>query len=88
MTADDWHDPARHVLGMLIRNEAHDPVLLLWLNGGARSAGCAVPLPALPGSWSCVLDTEVDGVKGAQVSGDCVRIAPHALVLLLWEASQ
>jgi isoamylase len=88
MTADDWHDPARHVLGMLIRNQAHDPVLLLWLNGGARSVGCTVPVPARPGSWSRVLDTEQDPVRGAQVSEDCVRVAPHALVLLLWEASR
>ncbi|MFL5496128.1 MAG: glycogen debranching protein GlgX [Gemmatimonadales bacterium] len=87
MTADDWHDPARHVLGMLIRNEAHDPVLLLWLNGGSRSAGCTVPAPARPGSWSSVLDTEQDPPRGAQLSGECVRVAPHALVLLLWEAS-
>jgi isoamylase len=87
MTADDWHDPARHVLGMLIRNQAHDPVLLLWLNGGGRSAACTVPVPARPGSWSCVLDTEQDPMRGASAPGACVRVAPHALVLLLWEAS-
>ena len=87
MTADDWHDPARHVLGMLIRNEAHDPVLLLWLNGGSRSASCTVPVPARQGGWSSVLDTEQDPVRGVHVGGECVRVAPHALVLLLWEAS-
>jgi hypothetical protein len=47
-----------------------------------------VPLPARPGSWSSVLDTEQDRVRGAQLSGECVRVAPHALVLLLWEAKQ
>jgi isoamylase len=88
MTADDWHDPTRHVLGMLVRNQAQDPVLLLWLNGGSRSASCTVPAPARPGTWSSVLDTEQDTVRGEQVGRDCVRVAPHALVLLLWQASQ
>jgi isoamylase len=87
MTADEWHDPARHVLGMLVRNEVHDPVLLLWLNGGSRSASCTVPVPARPGGWSSVLDTEQDPVRGVHVGGECVRVAPHALVLLLWQAS-
>ena len=88
MTADDWHDPSRHVLGMLIRDETHDPVLLLWLNGGGRSVECSVPVPARPGSWSSVLDTEQDLMRGPQTSPECVRVAPHALVLLLWEARQ
>jgi isoamylase len=86
MTADDWHDPARHALGMLIRNDARDPVLLLWLNGRGRSAGCSVPIVAHPGSWRCVIDTEQDPAKQAHPTGDTVRVAPHALVLLLWEA--
>jgi glycogen operon protein len=86
MTADDWHDAARHVLGMLIRNQARDPVLLLWLNGGGRTARCTVPAPTHSGTWSCVIDTEQDAVNRPQACGDGVRVAPHALVLLLWEA--
>jgi isoamylase len=85
MTADDWHDPARHVLGMLIRNEARDPVLLLWLNGGGRSASCSVPSLAHSASWRCVIDTEQDTAKHPHRIGNPVRVAPHALVLLLWE---
>ena len=68
MTETDWHDPARHVLGMLIRGQATDEVdergrlisgdtLLLIVNSGR--APCEFRLPELEtaGRWRELVNT-------------------------------
>jgi len=96
MTPQEWHDPANHVLGMLIRGEASDETdergrqvtgdaILLLLNGGARSKPFILPALGHPGSWAEVLNTAHPGVR--PVREDKVNLAAHSLMLLRFDTS-
>jgi isoamylase len=95
MTADDWEDPANHVMGMLIRGEASNetdqrgrrlsgaPILFL-LNAGGRTKPFTLPSMIGPGSWLSLLDTAHPVSESTLVN---VTLAPHSLMLLRHEIS-
>jgi len=95
MTAEDWHDPKNHAIGMLIHGQATDETdetgrlltgdtLLLVLNGGDGAVFFRFPVPILPGSWRVLLATDDEEPPGRP---DGVRLAPHTLVLLGYGAA-
>ncbi len=95
MTADDWNDPATHVLGMLVRGEATDEVdergrrllgeaVLLLVNGGARSRPFALPSLDRPGAWTEIINTAHPQTR--PVRQNRVNLVAHSLMLLRHEA--
>jgi glycogen operon protein len=89
----DWEDPERRVLGMLILGEATDDVdergrptvgdsLLLLLNGGHRPCYFQLPEMAQAGRWRQEVNTARAG--RSLVSG-AVNLAAHSLILLRHE---
>jgi glycogen operon protein len=82
MTADDWKDEGNHVLGMLIRGEAEESLLLL-LNGGARTKQFTLPTLERTGNWSELLDTAHEVTR--PVREDRVNLAAHSLILLSFQ---
>jgi glycogen operon protein len=95
MRAEEWEDPASHVVGMLIRGEASDETdqrgralggdpLLLLLNGGGRSKSFILPPLGWPGTWSYLIDT---GHPAQQAALDTIGLGPHSLVLLRYQAN-
>jgi len=93
MTQQDWHDAGNHALGMLIYGGATDEAddrgrplrgdtMLLLVNGGGTEA-CFF-LQKLEGEregiWAELIDTAQGEVR--RVSGGCVTVEPHSLVLL------
>jgi len=94
MAAEDWADPANHVLGMLVLGEATDEVdergrrlmgeaILLLTNGGARSRPFTLPLMETPGVWGEILNT-AHPVPRAVRHGK-VTVVAHSLLLLRHE---
>ncbi len=91
MAPDDWKEPKRHVLGMLIHGDATDEVdergkvvrgdtLLLFVNGGARSERATLPSVDEPGYWREVVNTARRGTR--VVKGKSLAVTPYSLVLL------
>jgi isoamylase len=84
MTAADWADPANHLLGMLIRGQASDELLLL-LNGGGRTKTFRLPSMQTPGAWVELIHTAPH--RPVQEQDGTVQLVPHSLLLLRYEAS-
>jgi isoamylase len=87
MSAEDWRDPANHVLGMLIRSESesmakehqnHRGALLLLLNSSGRSKPFTLPKFGA-GAWKEMVNTH----PGSQeVPGHSVNLGARSLMLL------
>jgi glycogen operon protein len=95
MTAEDWNDPAGHVLGMLVRGEATDELdergrrlmgeaIILLVNGGARSRPFSLPVLNRPGTWTEIINTAHPNPR--PVRQDKVNLAAHSLMLLRHES--
>jgi glycogen operon protein len=93
LTAEDWHDPARRVIGMLLHGKAHDEVdergrplqgdsLLLLLNAGNRPVYFQLPAMPQPGRWEQTLNTARMGVRA--VRRGAVNLVAHSLLLLTY----
>lgn len=91
MTEADWHDPKRHVLGMLIHGDATDEVdergrlitgdtLLLIVNGGPDPAMFRLPTLEQIGLWRETINTARPGRRFVDL-GD-LSVPPHSLILL------
>ena len=94
LTHDDWHDPGRHVLGMLIPGEAADEVdergraitgntLLLVVNGGEQPCSFRLPVLRRPGLWREVVNTSRPGKRFVEIAE--MSVPAHALILLEYE---
>ena len=92
MTVDDWRDPGRHVLGMMIDGKATDEVdergrlitgrtLLLIVNSGDDPADFRLPDLGSSGLWREVIQTYKPR-KPHYVGKGKLTIAPHSLILL------
>jgi isoamylase len=92
MTDQDWSDPTRHVLGMLIHGRAVDDVdergrpvfgdtLLLLLNGGWRSRRFVLPRMQGPGMWTEVVNTVQPGATRS-LRQPALNLNAHSLILL------
>jgi isoamylase len=92
MTAEDWEDPGRHVLGMVIHGRAVDDVdergrpvfgdtLLLLLNGGWRSRRFVLPRMHAPGVWSEMVNTVQPG-PARRPKQPALNLNAHSLILL------
>lgn len=80
MRVDDWHDGARHVLGLLLAPPGETAVLLLV---NAESAPVEFTLP--PGPWHIALDSERDltlPLSELPLPAGALLLAAHALLLL------
>jgi glycogen operon protein len=94
MTEQDWHDPERRALGMLIDGDAADeeddrgrPItgdtMLLLLNAGDAPVRFALPLPNGRGIWVELVDT---GDQRADASRDsAIALAAQSFVLLRFD---
>jgi len=91
MAEPDWHDPSRHVLGMLMAGEATDEVdewgrpmrgqtMLLLLNAGRRSVSFRLPTMLTPGTWHEAMNTARPGTR--RVRRESVHLVAHSLILL------
>jgi glycogen operon protein len=93
MTAEEWGDPSRHVLGMLMRckdsSEAKtgssDSILLL-LNGGGRSKSFVLPPVGRAGTWTEVVNTSHPTTQ--TIRQDNVILGARTLLLLRLEAER
>jgi glycogen operon protein len=93
MKPEDWHDPERRVLGMLVMGQPGDevdergrpiegdPVLLL-LNAGARPCSFTLPALAEPGGWETLVHTARPASLAARRSRRHAMLPANALVLL------
>jgi glycogen operon protein len=91
MTEEDWRDPERRVLGMLVFGEATDeldefgrPVtgdtILLLVNAGTKSVYFRLPAMPYPGLWEQTIHTARLGVRRQRAEG--VNLVAHSLILL------
>ena len=95
MKNEDWSDESSHVLGMLIKGEVPDDtdkhgrppsrnsLLLLLLNGGARSKQFMLPAMDGPGRWTELLDTSHEPPR--TIDEDALHLTAHSLILLSFE---
>jgi isoamylase len=79
MSAEDWKDPANHVLGMLNRGE-DGAALLLLLNAGGRSKPFTLPVLGHAGIWTELVNTHHPGASIARE--DSVILRARSLTLL------
>ena len=97
MTEEDWHDPKRHDLGMLIHGQATDEVdewghplhgdtILLLVNGGPRSCHFRLPTMAQLGRWEETINTARPGTRMVRREG--VTLARHSLILLTYRVAR
>ncbi len=93
MTEEDWNDPNRFVLGMLILAEASEAVdergrllqrdtILLLMNGGARSCHFRLPVPSQPGHWEETVNTATAHPGERILKRDAVNLVANSLILL------
>jgi glycogen operon protein len=91
MHQQDWQDPERRVLGMLVSGEANDEVdergraiqgdtLLLLMNAGPRPRHFRLPKAPRYGGWQLVLSSSRDWPRSA---GDAVNLRAHSVMLLV-----
>ncbi|MDJ0865289.1 MAG: glycogen debranching protein GlgX [Myxococcota bacterium] len=97
LTHEDWHDPERRVIGMLVSGEANDEVdergravqgdtLLLLLNGGSRPHLFRLPAMPDPGRWEQEVNTARAG--GARTPrSDRINLRAHSLALLVYRSA-
>jgi glycogen operon protein len=94
MTVEDWNDPGRHALGMIIPAEASDELddrgrtiagntLLLLVNGGDAPVAFRLPVLRRPGLWREVVNTSRPGKRFVEIAE--LSIPGHALILLEYE---
>jgi isoamylase len=93
MKPDDWQDPARRVLGMLVVSQPDDevddrgrpipgdPVLLL-VNAGRRSCSFALPVLREPGTWEPLVNTARPTAAASRRGGRRLMLPGNALILL------
>jgi isoamylase len=97
MANDEWQDPERRVLGMLISGEASDetdergrPVrgdtMLMVVNAGDDDTSFSLPAMASPGAWVALVDTAAD--RPHVVDEPAIDVAPYSLVLLRHSADR
>ncbi|MFQ5806811.1 MAG: glycogen debranching protein GlgX [Phycisphaerae bacterium] len=95
MTEADWHDHARHVLGMLIHGQATDEVdergrlisgdtLLLIVNGGGSSCEFTLPPFESPGRWRELANTARPREE-RQLELAALTVPARTLILLSYE---
>lgn len=77
MSHHAWHQPANHVLGMLLR--AENDALLLLLNAGARSKPFVLPID-VAGGWTELANTFHPGPPTTR-EGE-ITLSPRSLLLL------
>jgi glycogen operon protein len=94
MTQEDWTNPATLTLGMLIHGDATDEVdergrpvkgdtLLIVLSNAPAEVDFRLPRIEQRGVWAAVVDTNRRADDMTQiVKSECIRLAPHSLVLL------
>jgi len=80
MTTEQWHEPERRVLGLMLNSGAHQlmsgtgeplppEILLLIFNAQAEPAGVTMPAVPTDGEWHSLLDTAAeDGAKPPPIS--------------------
>jgi glycogen operon protein len=94
MTMEDWKDPKRRLLGMLIHGDASDDVdergrpnkgqtLLLVLNASHRAHHFTLPSMPERGQWRELVNTAQSTQRVAKSPG--INLAPHSLLLLCYE---
>jgi glycogen operon protein len=97
MAIEDWQDPERRALGMLISGEASDetdergrPVrgdtMLMVVNAGDEDTAFSLPVMASPGAWVALVDTAADRPRVIEESA--MDVAPYSLVLLRHSADR
>ena len=59
MTADDWHDPGRHCLGVLLAEplDEDEDTLMIVINLGTAGVRFSLPDGAAFSGWHCLLAT-------------------------------
>ncbi len=82
MSADEWKDPANHVLGMLIQGETRGALLLL-LNAGGRSRQFTLPGLGSGGSWAELVNTHYPAPRVVREAS--VSLGARSLILLRYE---
>ncbi len=94
LRAEDWQDPRRHVLAMLIHGRATDgrdergrlatgETVLFVLNGGARSRRFTLPKLTGTGRWIEVLNTARPGSR--HVKTHAVNLVARSCILFRYE---
>jgi glycogen operon protein len=94
MTAEDWQDPRRHIMAMLIHGRATDErdergrlatgeTVLFALNGGGRSRRFKPPKLEENGRWIEALNTARPGSR--LVRGDAVSLVARSCILFRYE---
>jgi glycogen operon protein len=92
MSEDDWADPGRRTIGMLLLGRAADEIdhrgrlargdtLLLLLNAGLRSRPYALPPMEWPGRWQELVDTARPEPR-RRTAGEIVHLSAHSAVVL------
>jgi glycogen operon protein len=93
MKPEDWHDPERRVLGMLVLGQPEDevdergrpilgdPVLLL-VNAGSRPCSFTLPVLREPGIWEPLVHTTKPAAVAPRRSRRHVMLPGNALILL------
>jgi len=94
LTAHDWQDPKRHVIGMLIHGRSTDErdergrlatgeTVLFAVNGGGRSRRFTLPVIAEKGRWVEVLNTARPGSR--RVKNGAVTLVARSCILFRYE---
>ena len=94
MTAEDWQDPRRHIMAMLIHGRATDErdergrlatgeTVLFALNGGGRSRRFKPPKLEENGRWIEAMNTARPGSR--LVRGDAVSLVARSCILFRYE---
>ena len=80
MRVEDWHDPARHCLGMRLAKAGEASALLLF---NAEPTGQAFRLPV--GAWRRLLDssTATQSSAAAPVAGDSLEVPAESVLVLI-----
>jgi glycogen operon protein len=93
MKPEDWHDPERRVLGMLVMGQPGDEVdergrpiegaaILLLVNAGNRPRSFALPPLGEPGSWEQIANTATPAGAAAWRTHRHLMLPAKALILL------
>ncbi len=92
MTQEEWDDPSRQHIGLLMLGQAADEVdvrgrtatsdtLFLLLNAGNRSRSYTLPHLEQPGRWEELLDT-ARPAAGRRMRNEAVNLTGHSCLLL------
>ena len=99
MSAEDWHDPRLHTLGMAVSGsplrapgprgeQQHDASFLLWFTAATKPVAVLLPSSgATTGSREVVLSTDRERAAGARFeAGSVLLLAPRCVVVLREQA--